>query len=298
MAQDAKPAAAPSWERVIFCGYNVRNWLTMERYDGKVTVAMAPKPDAEKAAVVKIIAAIKPDILGLSEVGTDEDVKDLQKRLKDAGLDLPNLERAHGGDTTRSLALMTRLPITARNSQTNLKYTLGDLTLPMQRGILDATVKVADDFQLRCLGVHLKSMREVEVADQALMRRNEAHLLRKHIEAIHKENKDPRIICYGDFNEHRNEPAIDAILGARSSPSVMYEAKIWDRNGETWTHWWDAADSYSRLDYFFLSKALRQHHEFKSSFVYGSRDFDKASDHRPIVITFRREPFPEPEPRR
>ena len=294
-AQD-KGAASPPKEAVTFCSYNLKNWLAMDRFDGEKTTKGAPKPDEEKDAIVAIIAAIHPDILGVCEIGGEEDLKDLQKRLKARGLNLDHSAVGHGGDPTRKLGLLTRFPIVSQNHQTSLNYQIGDLTLPFQRGILDAIIKVADGFTLHCLGVHLKSMRPIPEADQALMRRNEAHLLRKHIDTILTATPDANVVLYGDFNEHRNEPAIDEIIGSRASDAVMTEVKLWDRNGEVWTHFWDTADSYARIDYFFVSKPLRNHIDFEKSFVYSSRDFYKASDHRPIVMSISVKPLGDGTP--
>ncbi len=152
----ALPVIGQEVEEYTFCAYNLKNWLSMERFDSATPKEATPKPLDERKRVVEILADIHPDVLGVCEVGSDVDVADLQKRLKAAGVDLPHIERAHGGDPTRTLALLSRFPISARNSQTDLKYQIGDQTLPMQRGILDATVQFQPDLQVRFLGVHLK----------------------------------------------------------------------------------------------------------------------------------------------
>ncbi|GEP45833.1 hypothetical protein BGE01nite_51240 [Brevifollis gellanilyticus] len=280
-------ARAAEPEQYTFCSYNVRNWLKMERFEEGKTAPAAGKPEEEKRRVVEILMKIHPDVLGVCEMGTDEDVQDLQKRLKKAGIDLPHVERGHGGDPTRSLALLSRFPIKARNSQTDLTYKLGEQTFPMQRGILDATVELHADLQVRFLGVHLKSMREVDEADQALMRRNEAHLLRNHIDKILAQNTQTRILCYGDFNEHRNEPSISAIIGSRASDAYMMDLLLRDVNDQVWTHFWDAADSYARLDYVFTSRAMRPYIDLRNCRVHHERDFITASDHRPLVIRIK-----------
>jgi len=285
-------AAEP--ERLTFCSYNLKNWLTMDRFDLQTykTLPSAPKPEDERVRVVKILAAIKPDILGVCEIGTADDLADLQKRLKAAGIDLPHTELAHGGDPVRRLALLSRLPIKARNSQTDLKYQLGAQTLPFQRGIIDATIAITPTFDLHLVGVHLKSKREVTESDQAQMRRNEARLLRKHLDSIFTKEPGARILAYGDFNEHRNEPAIGDIMGSpRTSDTAMQDVWLKDVDGEVWTHFWDAADTYSRLDYCFASRLLRPHLDYRSCFIYSARDFDKASDHRPLVIKISPEPI-------
>lgn len=286
--------AAAEPERITFCAYNLKNWLTMDRLDLNTykTLTAAPKPEEEKDRVVKILAAIKPDILGVCEIGDADDLADLQRRLKVSGINLPYTELAHGGDPVRQLALLSRLPIKARNSQLDLQYQLGDQKMPFQRGILDVTVELAPNFDLHLLGVHLKSMREVEEADQAQMRRNEARLLRKHLDSIFAKEPGARILAYGDFNEHRNQPAIADIIGSpRSGDTAMTDIWLKDRNGEVWTHFWDAADTYSRLDYCFASRLLHPHIDYGGCFIYSSAEFDKASDHRPLVLKISPEPI-------
>ncbi len=281
--------AATSWaedaEKFVFCSYNVRNWLKMERFiDGQRSVS--DKPEDEKKAVISILKDISPDVLGLCEVGDEADVADLQKRLKNAGVDLPHVERIRGSDPVRSLALLSRFPIVARNSRSDLGYMIRGVAMPfqIQRGLLDATVELSEGFHVRFIGVHLKSMREVVEADQAVMRRNEATLLREHLDQILLIAPKTKILCYGDFNEHRNEPAISIIMGKRNADSHMLELVPKDVNGQVWTHFWDAADSYARLDYVFSSRALRPHLNEEEAQIYHQPEFLKASDHRPVVL--------------
>lgn len=286
--------SAAEQERLTFCSYNLKNWLTMDRFDQQTykTLPSTPKPEDERQRVVKILAAIKPDILGVCEIGNADDLADLQKRLKATGIDLPHTELAHGGDETRRLAILSRLPIKLRNSQTDLKYQLGAQTLPFQRGILHVTIPITPTFDLHCVGVHLKSKREITEADQAQMRRNEARLLRKHLDSIFTQEPGARILAYGDFNEHRNEPAISDIIGSpRTSDTAMQDVWLKDKDGEVWTHFWDAADTYSRLDYCFASRLLRPHLDYRGCYIYSARDFDKASDHRPLVLKISPEPI-------
>ncbi|OYW72278.1 MAG: hypothetical protein B7Z37_25375 [Verrucomicrobia bacterium 12-59-8] len=274
-------------ERLTFCSYNLKNWLTLDPVDAVVSQArpVTTKPESERARVVQILAAIHPDILGVCEIGTPDDLADLQQRLARAGVDLPHTELAHGGDETRRLALLSRLPIKARNSQTKLSYEIGAQTLPFQRGILDVTIAITPTFDLHLLGVHFKSMRPVQEADQALMRRNEARLLRLHIDSIFTREPGACILAYGDFNEHRNEPAVAEVMGGmRTAETAMRDVLLRDANGEVWTHFWDIADTYSRLDYCFSSRLLRPHIDLRNCYIYSDPEVNKASDHRPLVL--------------
>ena len=272
---------------LTFCSYNVRNWLKMERFEKGRQKEVVGKPEGEKQRVIGTLAEIAPDVLGLCEVGDEQDVAEIQGRLKEAGLDLPHLETCRGGDLTRGLMLLSRFPIVARSSQADLRYRIGGMTLPMQRGILDATVEVRAGFRIRFLGVHLKSMREVPEADQALMRKHEARLLRERLDSILAADLKVKMLSYGDFNEHRNGAAIATIMGGRSSPGFMAEVPLADKHGQFWTHFWDAADTYSRLDYVFCSRSLRPLIDMRGSRIHLDPEFDKASDHRPVVIRIR-----------
>ncbi len=257
----------------------------MQRSFGEEELPPVPKTEKEKAKVIEFLSQICPDILGVCEIGTLEDLKDLQTRLKEAGIDLPHLEHSQGADLTRSLGLLSRYPITTRQSQGRLFYQMGASSFPMQRGILDVTIRLHPDLEVRFMGVHFKSKRAIPEADESLMRRNEAHLLREHLDHVFQQSPDTKVVCYGDFNEHRDQPSISEIIGSRARPGYMADLRIKDTQGQTWTHFWDVADVYARLDYFFVSSELRPAINAKSSYIYSAPDFDKASDHRPIVLT-------------
>ncbi len=271
---------------LTFCAYNLRNWLSIAA-ETQAATAPRDKPGREKRKVVEILAQIRPDVLGVCEIGTPDDVADLQSRLKEAGLVLPHLEFCRGADPERSLALLSRHPLTQRRSAGALAYRIDGGTLRMQRGILDATVLAAPGFEVRFLGVHLKSRRETPEADQELMRRSEAHLLRLHVDAIHATQSQPRLVVYGDFNTHRNEPALQEIIGSRALDSHLLEIPVRDRHGLLWTHFWDAADVYSRLDYLLVSRALRPQVDTRLSRIHDDADGLVASDHRALVLVLK-----------
>ena len=283
-ARAADSAGSPP-QTVTFCAYNLKNWLFMDRTWGDKPADPKGKPQKEKDKIIAFLKIIQPDVLGVCEIGTDADFADLQKHLSAAGLNYPHSERAHGGDPTRTLGLLSKFPITARHSQTTLTYLIGEQTFPFQRGILDATIQVTPEFSFRALGVHLKSMREIPEADQSLMRRNEAHLLRKHIDSILKADPATKLMAYGDFNEHPKNPPLDEIRGNRAVPETsLSDIYLKDRNGEIWTHFWDWEDTYSRLDYIFVNKAFHPHVKARDSYIFADKDFDQASDHRPLVL--------------
>ncbi len=271
-------------EEFNFVAYNLKNYLQMDRrVDGEFK-RNAPKPEAEIKELIEMIADTKPAILGVSEMGSDADFADFKKRLAAAGLDYPYAELTKGADETRHVALLSKYPIVARNSKTDLTYRLGDKELPFQRGILDVTVQPSEGYKLRCLGVHLKSKRPVSEADQAVMRRNEAELLRAHITGILEAEPEANLVVFGDFNETRNELPIKVTKGRFGKPTTLTDIQLADSRGDRWTYYWRYADQYSRFDFVFASKGLVPEVDQEKSYIHHDPDWFTASDHRPLVV--------------
>ena len=276
----------PDSSPLRFLSYNIKNYLSGERKDRK-------KPEKEIMALVKLVVAAQPDVFGICEIGSLEDLTELQQYLAEAGLNLPHREHAGGEDTTRRLALLSRFPIVATNSQGaggSLTYKSVDgennpKQFAMQRGILDVTVQ-AGDKQVRFLGVHLKSKREIPQGHQDLMRRNEAYLLRKHADRVLDASPDTLLCVYGDFNETRRESPVRSIQGTYQSARYLEPLSHKDSRGEVWTHYWDYQHVYSRFDYVLASKALRRFWVQKESRIIDDPQWFSASDHRPLLTLF------------
>jgi len=268
---------------VRFVAYNLKNYLPMDRSVGGQSVSGAPKPEAEIAAILATLVDLKPDLLGVCEIGGEAEVADLKSRLKAVGIDLPHHEWVDAADADRHLALLSRFPIVARNSARDLVYRLGEAELPFQRGILDATVEFPSGYRLRCLGLHFKSKREVPEGDQAMMRRHEADLLRRHADTILAADPQTNLLVYGDLNDTRNEPAIRAVQGSNNSPGHLSTIYLKDRFGMSWTHHWDFANLYSRIDYILFNEALRPEIVFDQCLVHWRDDWEEGSDHRALL---------------
>ncbi len=266
-----------------FAGYNLRNYLRMERRIGDSVVANAPKPEHEISAVLAVLSTCKPDILGITEIGTAEDLEDFRLRMDRAGLPLPHTTLVLAADPERHIALLSRFPIGTTRHQTALTYRLGASRLPMQRGILDAEILVRDSYTLRILGVHLKSRRPVRGADQAEMRRHEAHLLRRYVVDILKEEPGVNLLVFGDFNDTREQASIREIQGRAGSEGYLRTIRAADAFGLHWTYYWEEADVYSRFDYLFASRGLAPEVLWERAYIPHHPDWMTGSDHRPLV---------------
>jgi endonuclease/exonuclease/phosphatase family metal-dependent hydrolase len=270
------PSTGQAW---WFCSYNLRNWLVQP---GRSPEQSIHKPETEKRLVVELLRDLKPDVIGLCEIGGASDLEDLQARLAKQGLPLPHHYLTQGGDPHRKLALLSRFPVVATATARELDYRLEGRSWRMQRGILDVSIQPEGGPMVRCVGVHLKSMREVSDADQSLMRRHEAKLLRSHLDEVLRENPQRQLLCYGDFNDHLNSPTLRSIVGPRNSPSHLLMLDPLDSRGESWTQHWAAAGVYSRFDYVLATRSLKPH--VANLRVVDDPRCSQASDHRPVMV--------------
>ena len=271
-------------EEVVICHYNVRNYLDTTPARPGQSYGTRAKPENEIEVLVQIIKEINPDILGVCEMGSVERFADFKKRMTAAGLGYVDAEYVAGPDEDRHLALVSRFPIRARNSLTDVGFELNGKPEKVRRGFLDVTVEVTPDYRLRLVGVHLKSKLAVPEGE-ALVRRHEAQKLRQHLEQILTADPEVNLVAYGDFNDNKNEPMFQEITGVRSTPTYMADLWAKDRLGDRWTHYWATADLYSRIDYIFVSPGLFREVVKAKSAVYRSNDWLRASDHRPIFAT-------------
>lgn len=270
---------------LVFASYNLENYtLEDHRGDGR-NGASAPKSEPALAALVRVIQEISPDVLGVCEMGSRADFTDLQNRLEQAHLGYHDFEYVEAADSERHLALLSRVPIVQRQSRPDVPFVLNGRQEKVKRGFLDVTLK-AGSGELRLIGVHLKSKREVP-EDQALLRRHEAEELRRHVDEILTQNEQVKLLVYGDFNDLKNEAAVRAVAGAASSAHHLSELSLRDELGDRWTQYWPAADLYSRIDYLFVNRALQPDVIAAKCRVYRSNFWNEASDHRPIVATIR-----------
>ena len=286
LSWQSSEAAEPGGE-IRVASYNVENYVTMaRRIDGRIRVN-AGKPEGEKEAVVRMIASVRPDILGLMEIGEPRQLEDLQRRLRMAGIDYPHSEYLQGSDSKRHIALLSRYPIVERHSQGDLPVDVDGVTLHSPRGILDVTVEPSRGYRLRLLCVHLKAKLEIEEYDQQHLRESEARAMRKRVRGILQDNVAERLLLMGDFNDTKNETAIRTIMGKPEWPDSLRPLPLADDRGEFWTEYWSAADVYSRIDYIMVTKKLEQEIDLHRSGIARPSFWNEASDHCPLYISLK-----------
>lgn len=272
---------------IVVASYNVQNYLTTDRrVDGK-SEKSAPKPESEIAALIDVLKEINPDILGIIEMGDEAMLADFQTRLKAGGIDFPFKEWVKGADRARHVALLSKYPIVSRQSRDEVPFELNGVPTRIGRGILDVTVRPEEGFDLRLVGVHLKSRRQVPEFDETAMRAKEAWFVRQHLDEILYKNPKENLLLFGDFNDTKNEYAVKELIGPSKSPGYMKDVFLMDDRGQRWTYFWSVADIYSRIDFFLASRALTPRINKERSGISSSRVWFKASDHRAIFVTIK-----------
>jgi len=275
------PAKVPD---VTFVSWNVRNYRLEPVKNRNNQVTTPAKDRASTHSVIRTLVALRPDIIGLSEVGTRKDLAHLQRQLKKSGLNLPHGTWVDGADKERHLALLSRFPLREVRHDTKSTFKLGGLPHRVRRGILDCTAEICPGFALRLLGAHFKSRRIVPEFDQGEFRRNESLLLRAKIEGILRENPQSLLLLFGDLNDVKNSPAVRGLAGRRGTKDALEILELADKNGDQWTYHWSESDEYSRVDYVMVSKALAPLVRKKKSLVHRAPGWSEASDHRPLVV--------------
>ncbi len=261
-----------------FLTYNVKNWL--------VSSQGPEKSPASKEAVIRIIASAAPDVIGLSEVGSGADLAEIRSMLRAEGLDFPHIHHCGGSDPVRHLALLSRFPIVSSQTANPI---IPDTAHTMQRGILDATLRIAGR-NIRFMGIHLKSKRTVREFDQALLRIAEAGHVRKSISGILAADPGALLVAYGDFNDTTRSLSTRTIYGTYRTAGYMHPIHVSDSRKETWTHRYEEEDVYSRIDFVTVSGALKRHVKRGGSRIIDDSLWNTASDHRPILVRFEWNP--------
>lgn len=281
----AQTAPAPSVvPEITFVAWNLRNYRLQPVKDRDGTVTTPAKEPGSVQAVVRTLVSLRPDMVGLSEIGTRQDLTHLQRQLKNSGLDLPHRTWVDGADKERHLALLSRFPLQEIRHDNDSGFKLGGLPQRVQRGFLDATAEICPGFNLRLLGAHFKSRRLVPEFDQAEFRRNESLLLRAKVEEILRAEPDSLVLLFGDLNDVKNSPAVRGLAGPRGTKDSLEILDLADKNGDQWTYHWPESDEYSRVDYIMVSKALAPLVRKRKSMIDRAKNWTLASDHRPLVV--------------
>lgn len=274
--------------------YNVENYL-----DRPTESRPNLKTAASRAKVRESILAAKPDVLALQEIGTTNALLELRDALKAQGLDLPHWEHVSGFDTNIYVAVLSRFPITARRSHTNETFLMSGRRFRVSRGFAEVDIKASPEYSFTLITCHLKSKRPSGYGDESEQRLEEAKILRRIVDANLAANPSANLLVLGDMNDLKNSPPLRTVIGRGRMKLV--DTRPAERNGDdipamapsteprhvTWTHYYAAEDTYSRIDYILLSPGMAREWVKEETRVVAVPNWGLGSDHRPIVAVFK-----------
>jgi endonuclease/exonuclease/phosphatase family metal-dependent hydrolase len=197
------------------------------------------------------------------------------------------------------MAVLSRFPIVANRPHTNASFLLNGRRVRVQRGFAEVDIRVNPQFEFTLIAVHLKSKLSSHVANEDDMREHEATLLREIIDSRLSDNPRAKLVVAGDFNDTKDSASVKIILGKGSD--ALWDTRPSEKNGDdpnatqyrrnsrtiAWTHYYAREDTYSRIDYIFLSPCMAKYWNIGDAHILSLPNWGLASDHRPIVATFQ-----------
>lgn len=240
---------------------------------------------AERETCIKAIAEINADILALQEVGGEPAVKQIQAGLKKLGVDYPFHTIVEGADDVRHIVIFSKIKPKEANHKTDAFYELRNNTVPIQRGFANCLFEWPNGYQLRLLVAHFKSKRFHRLG-QSDMRRYESRHLRYLVNELILKDPACNLLVMGDLNDSPNSSPLNTLFSRRRNPEgQLFDLRPLDSQGFSWTHFWAAEDSYSRIDYMLTNQSLLPEVDFKHTKIVMTQASLAASDHRPLLVT-------------
>lgn len=272
--------------------YNLGNYTSANRRlaDGGFRPDY-PKPEVEKGALRRVIAALDADVIALQEVGGAGYLAELRRDLASEGIDYAFGEAPSGPDEARGLAVLSRVPLGRVTLHRDLlaKRRGAETPDPVRRGLLEVEVPTAGGM-VTIFVVHLKSRITEDRSDPAAedQRVAEAQAVRDRILERFPEPAAARFLIVGDFNDVPGSRTLRAVQ-ARGSTAISRWVDAADERGQRWTHEYGRIASYSRFDHVLVSAGIwgeGAERDRVNARIVGEpwADVRRASDHRPVVL--------------
>ncbi len=269
----------------------------LEGYLESSTAHRTGKSPDSKAACHEQLLALRPDVVGLQEVGGTNALLELQGALASGGLALPYWELVRGPDTNIQVAVLSRFPIIARRPHTNESYVLSGRRFRVSRGFGEVDIRVNTNYVLTLINAHLKSKLTTPLADEAEQRLEEARLLREKVDAVLARDSQANLVVLGDLNDGPASASTRAVVGRGRNKLVDTRPAEpgggpGTRRGTrdvAWTYYFAAGETYSRVDYILVSQGMAREWVTNETYVLARPNWGLGSDHRPLVATFEAE---------
>ncbi len=276
--------AAPA---LTLATYNVENYTVADRMVDGVFRPAYPKPEKERAGLVRVIQGIAPDVLAVQEMGGPAYLADFQRELRDAGQDFPHAVVLEAADPDRHVAVLSKVPFRAVTRHADVPLSYFGRPDAVKRGVLEV-VLATNEGDVSLFAVHLKSKHTERPDDpeSALQRALEAEAVRDLVLARCPNPTEAKFVICGDWNDTRASRPVRA-LQKRGEVEVGEILRAADARGETWTHYFQREDLYSRLDYLLVSPALKPFVAGGRAKIWDGPGAAEGSDHRAVYVELR-----------
>ena len=284
LAWGAAACGAAPGPRLTVATYNVENYGLAGRLTAAGYLPNYPKPESEKAALRRVILALRPDVLALQEMGGPAYLRELQEDLRADGANYPSATELEAEDPARQVALLSQYPWRRVSGHRDLTFAYRGGTERVKRGLLEAIIATPlGDFTV--FVVHLKShlTEHPDDPEGAKRRVAEAAAVRACVLAEFPDPDAARFLILGDCNDGRRSAAVRR-LETRGARVVAERLPAVDSRGESWTEYYRGADLYSILDHILVSPALLPAVAGGRAWIYDGPGVDQASDHRPVGV--------------
>ena len=271
------------------------------------------KFQAAARAVAAAIREINADVIGLTEVGDETDVRDLRELVKEAGLDYPFWAAARSSDTftNQNVAVFSKRELThilpelpgREGFDLELDDPENEDTTGVSKGmsvVFQAAGRPVNLYVLHLtseLGGHEKDAQRV--AQASIVRR---HYLKPMLRGEH-------VIITGDLNDARDQPTLRRIRGRDDieedlvqTAGATFHTRKADETNESWNdrlrnHWtYEYAGRREQIDHVLVSPSVveactreNQCRQISINFMDLNQRFDnetrRVSDHRAVLLT-------------
>lgn len=257
--------------------WNLENYLLQNRWEHGAFRFNYPKPEAEKAALRRLLLELRPDILLVQEIGSEALLAELQEDLAALGLAYPYAHVAILPDGRSGLGLLAMRPPT----ELLVLDPRGPGGAHLLRGIQEMVFHDRGQ-RLRLFHVHLKSRYTTDPADpqSVAFRRRELALLRTVLaQRLSLAGPDDRFLLAGDFNCPFAGELLDDLRRSWHALPVV------DAGGAAWTYHYRKTGARDTIDGFWQPVGQAGFHPV-GIFPHEEED-PPASDHRLVLIEWR-----------
>lgn len=267
---------------VRFLMYNVKDYF-VDKDPPRSRHTRRIKPKEQREAVAQVISSVKPEVVGLVEIGGPAALDDLAERLSSRGLYYPHRKALTRWGEDRALGILSMHPIVEDHSVADCLL-VGRTGRTMLRGILDVSIRPEGDKRVfRIIGAHLKSRVSDDPSAAEALRSREARTLADHIAGAVRQSPDTPLLVYGDWNDNPKSAALGVLSRGSTRDSALHRLSPKDTNGETWTIYYKDGNEYNTFDQIYVNSILSKRMGRKSQMGIATEpNSAKPSDHRAV----------------